>query len=124
MDAAKLLRALWESFEARDWEGAGRLLAEDAVVEWPQTNERLRGRANILAMNRNYPEGWSIHVEDVWPAGPDRAVSRVRVPYGGSEEWAVSFCEARNGSISRLVETWAPAQTAPAWRARWVEPLA
>jgi ketosteroid isomerase-like protein len=123
MDEAAALRALWERFEARDWDGAGALLAEDVVLEWPQTRERLRGRANVLAMNQAYPEGWRIEVEEVWPAGPGRAVSRVRVPFQGSVEWCCSFATFRGGRIAHLVETWAPAQPAPAWRARWVEPM-
>src|SRR5262249_51397930 len=53
---------LWTRFESRDWDGAAELLAEDVVVDWPHSRERLRGRANVVGFNRAYPEGWSIRV--------------------------------------------------------------
>ena len=34
---------------------ASEIYAEDAVVEWPQGGERLRGKANIIAFRSTYP---------------------------------------------------------------------
>ncbi|WP_432264009.1 hypothetical protein [Streptomyces griseoflavus] len=42
--------------QARDGEGLGALLADDLVVEWPVSGER------IVGVNAEYPEGWSVHV--------------------------------------------------------------
>jgi limonene-1,2-epoxide hydrolase len=68
-EPAEVVRALWERFQARSWDAAGELLAEDVVVDWPQTRERMRGRANVIAVNRNYPEGWTIRVLRVLAEG-------------------------------------------------------
>ncbi|HSK48027.1 MAG TPA: nuclear transport factor 2 family protein, partial [Coriobacteriia bacterium] len=43
------------------------LLTEDVVIEWPQTNERIRGTANAKATFITYPGGLS-------NTGPDRVV--------------------------------------------------
>jgi hypothetical protein len=34
---------------------ASEIYAEDAVVEWPQGGERLRGKANIIGFRSTYP---------------------------------------------------------------------
>ena len=34
---------------------ASEIYAEDAVLEWPQGRERVRGRANIIAVRSVYP---------------------------------------------------------------------
>jgi ketosteroid isomerase-like protein len=119
----EIVRALWERFEARDWEAAGQLLAADVVVDWPQTRERIRGRANVIAVNRNYPEGWTIRVLRVVQDG-DVAVSEVEVEHVDHGTFhAASFFDVRDGRIVRGTEYWvdAPTDEPPAWRAEWVE---
>jgi ketosteroid isomerase-like protein len=122
-DPAEIVRALWDRFEARDWDAAAKLLAEDVLVEWPQTRERMRGRANVIAVNRNYPEGWTIRVLRVLQEG-DVAVSEVAVDHVDHGTFhAASFFEVRNGQIVRGTEYWVdpPSADPPAWRAEWVE---
>ncbi|WP_346656446.1 hypothetical protein [Streptomyces sp. H23] len=38
------------------------MLADDLVVEWPVSAERIEGRADFVSVNAEYPEGWSIEV--------------------------------------------------------------
>lgn len=122
-EPAAVVRSLWERFQARDWDAAGELLADDLVVEWPQTRERIRGRQNVIAVNRNYPEGWTIRVLRVLQDG-DVAVSEVAVDHVDHGTFhAASFFEVRDGLIVRATEYWVDPPTAepPAWRAQWVE---
>jgi ketosteroid isomerase-like protein len=122
-DPAEVVRSLWERFQARDWEAAGELLAEDALFEWPQTRERIRGRENVIAVNRNYPEGWTIRVLRVIQ-DRDVAASEVAVDHVDPGTFlAASFYEIRNGRIERATEYWVdpPSGDPPAWRAQWVE---
>jgi ketosteroid isomerase-like protein len=122
--ATGIVRAFWDRIQARDWDGAGALLAEDVVFEWRHSLERFRGRDNVVGMNRAYPEGWTIEVLRVLDAG-DVVVSEVRVP---SEDEAVffvaSFFEVRDGLITRAVEYWIEAghETPPDWRRRFTGP--
>ncbi|MCP9486146.1 MAG: nuclear transport factor 2 family protein [Gaiellaceae bacterium MAG52_C11] len=58
MRAAKLVRQLYEAYQARDWEASAALLHGEAVVEMPATAERLVGRENVLEFQRRYPEPW------------------------------------------------------------------
>ena len=51
----QVVERLWELAEKQDWDGAGALLHDDFVQEWPQSGERIRGRDNCMAVNKNYP---------------------------------------------------------------------
>jgi ketosteroid isomerase-like protein len=119
----EVVRGLWERIQARDWDGAGDLLHEDVVFEWPQTGERFVGRTNVIGMNRAYPEGWTIELGRIVAEG-DLVVSEVRVPHetlGVSH--AASFFEVRDGRIARAVEYWVDEgeQPPPDWRAPFRE---
>lgn len=125
MDAVDVVTALWDRVQARDWPGLGDLLAPDVVVEWPVSGELLRGRANVVAVNAEYPEGWSIRVLRVVADGPD-AASEVEVPMEGVGVFRVaSFWTVEQGRVTWAREYWTSpgADEAPAWRRPYVEDL-
>ncbi|MFG1811717.1 nuclear transport factor 2 family protein [Streptomyces sp. NPDC049040] len=125
LDAVGVVEALWARVQARDWEGVGALLAEDAVVEWPITRERIVGRANYVAVNREYPQGWSIRVLRILGEG-DQVVSEVEVPHVEAGLFrAASFWTVRDGLIVRGTEYWTTVGGEPSqeWRARLVEQM-
>jgi hypothetical protein len=49
----QLIIELWERMGRIDFVGAGELLHDDCVCEWPQSNERIRGRENFVTLNSN-----------------------------------------------------------------------
>ena len=120
-----MVRALWDRMQARDWTGVGELLADDVVVEWPVSAERIVGRENYVRINAEYPEGWSIRVLRVVAAG-DTVVSEVEVPH---EEMGVhrvaAFWAVRDGKIvdGRVYWTSLGADPSPQWRSAWVQPM-
>ncbi|GAB3122543.1 hypothetical protein GCM10027160_41570 [Streptomyces calidiresistens] len=118
---------LWRRMEARDWSGLGALIAPDAVIDWPATGERIVGRSAFVAVNREYPEGWSIRVLDVLAEpGGERVVSEVEVPQEGVGVFRVaSFWTVRGGLVVAGTEYWVTVggDAAPAWRAPWTRPL-
>ncbi|MFJ4844546.1 MULTISPECIES: nuclear transport factor 2 family protein [unclassified Streptomyces] len=125
MDASKIVRALWERMEARDWTGLGELLAEDLVVEWPVSGERIVGRERYVRINAEYPEGWSIRVLRVVAEG-EEVVSEVEVPHETMGVHRVaSFWTVRDGRIVAGREYWSQlgSDPSPEWRAGLVEPL-
>jgi ketosteroid isomerase-like protein len=122
--SAEAVRLLWERMEARDWDAVAAQLHSDVVVDWPNTGERMRGRDNYLAVQREYPEGWHIEVLRIVDGG-DEVVSEVRVEQDGKRFFACSFFELAEGRISRAVEYWSAGEPdrPPAWRAPWTEAL-
>jgi ketosteroid isomerase-like protein len=125
MEPADVVHALWDRIQARDWTGVADLVAEDAVVEWPVSAERIVGRDNYVAVNREYPEGWSINVLGVVADG-DQVVSEVEVPHVDLGTFRVaSFWTVSGNRIVRGTEYWTSvgADEAPRWRAGYVEPI-
>lgn len=106
MDASTVIKELWARTQARDWAGVGELVADDAVVEWPVSAERIVGRDNYVAVNREYPEPWEIRVLRVTGSG-DEAASEVEVAHGTMGLFrAASFWTVRDGKISSGTEYW------------------
>jgi ketosteroid isomerase-like protein len=99
---------------------ASEIYADDAVVEWPQGGERVRGKANIIAFRSTYPARLEFDVHritgchDIW-------VNEYTIRYDGRPVLAVGIMEFRDGKVVReriyFSDPWEP----PAWRAQWVE---
>lgn len=125
MNAAQVVEQLWSRMQARDWTGVGALVAEDVTVEWPASAERISGRKNYLAVNSEYPDGWSIRILRI-VAGEDgeQVVSEVEVPHEGVGVFrAVSFWTVRGGLIVDGREYWTSpgGDPIPDWRLPYVE---
>jgi hypothetical protein len=99
---------------------ASEIYADDAVLEWPQGGERVRGKANIIAMRSAYParQEFELHRtvgrQDLW-------VNEYTIRYDDRPVSVVGIMEFRDGKVIReriyFGEPWEP----PAWRAQWVE---
>ncbi|MEU6877842.1 nuclear transport factor 2 family protein [Streptomyces sp. NPDC046712] len=125
MEQTEIVRGFWDRMQARDWAGLAALLADDLVVEWPVSGERIVGRENYVRVNAEYPEGWSIRVLRVVAQGED-VVSEVEVPHDTMGVHRVaSFWTVRNGTITGGREYWTEvgSDPSPEWRAAYVQRL-
>ncbi|QXE35933.1 nuclear transport factor 2 family protein [Streptomyces sp. GMY02] len=123
MEPSKTVRLLWDRMQDRDWAGVGELLADDVVVEWPVSGERILGRENYLRINAEYPEGWSINVLRIVSSG-NEVVSEVEVPHDTMGIHRVaSFWTVHNERITSGREYWTEPGTdpSPTWRAPYVQ---
>jgi hypothetical protein len=99
---------------------ASEIYAEDAVLEWPQGRERVRGKANIIAVRSVYPARLDFHMHrtigchDLW-------VNEYTIRYDDQPVNVVGIMEFHEGKVAReriyFGEPWAP----PVWRSQWVE---
>lgn len=106
----------------RDEHEASGLYADDAVLEFPQGGERIRGKANIVAFRSAYPANLDFEMrrtigrDDLW-------VNEYVIRYDGKPSHVIGVMEFRDDKVIRetiyVGEPWEP----PAWRAQWVEPL-
>ncbi|MFD3804828.1 nuclear transport factor 2 family protein [Streptomyces sp. NPDC058619] len=126
MEPLNVVAQLWERIEARDWDGVAKLIAEDAVIEWPVSGERIVGRANFVAVNSDdgYSDERSVELLRILADG-DLVVTEVEIPQDHVVYRAVSLWTVRDGEIVGAREYWtSPGQDpAPRWRAGYVEPL-
>jgi ketosteroid isomerase-like protein len=110
----------WQAFQEGDLNTVGETYHDDAVQEWPQSGERVIGRANIMAINQNYPGLPAGTVRRITGTG-DVWVVELTLDYGGDRYDAVSILEMRDGRIARETDYFAEPFDAPEWRAQWVE---
>src|SRR5215831_20036148 len=103
--AVDLVQEFWELMATNDFRSVGSLLADDFVLDWPQSGERIRGRNNYAAMNEEYATTtghWTFTVNRL--VGDDQeAVSDVTVSDGVQNARAISFFEVREGKIVKMV---------------------
>ena len=107
MKAVALVQKFWEAMKTNDFRSVGPLLSDDFVLDWPQSNERIRGRDNFAAMNEEYPAHgrWQFTINRI--VGDDvQAVSDVSVTDGVQKARAISFFSASGGTIQQMVEFW------------------
>jgi len=93
-----------------------------AVLDMPQSGERIRGRDHMKAMQEAYPGPPTITVRRVVGSG-DVWVVEGRSDYGGRIYHIANILEFREGKIIRETRYYADPFEAPAWRAQWVEPI-
>jgi hypothetical protein len=123
MDDATVRAMIKDHFDtaADDIVRSSELYADDAVLEFPQGGERIRGKANIIAFRSAYPArlGFAMHRtvgrQDLW-------VNEYTIQYDdGTPFHVVGIMEFGDGKVVReriyFGEPWEP----PAWRAQWVE---
>lgn len=98
-----------------DFEAASRLLCEDYALVWPQAGERVEGRPDFVAVNRDYPaHGLSrFEVHRIVAEGTD-VVSDVSVTGGKIGGRAITFSTVEDGLITAQLEFWPETFTAPA----------
>ncbi|MDJ1138200.1 nuclear transport factor 2 family protein [Streptomyces iconiensis] len=128
MRPVDVVAKLWDRIEARDWGAVGGLMAEDAVIEWPVSGERIVGRDNFVAIQSEYPEGWSIRVLRVLAGGEDseQVASEVEVPHTEFGVFrAASFWTVSEGRITAGREYWTDlgGEHPPEWRTKFTEPI-
>ena len=123
-DAKQIVSQFWAAMHANDFAGAGALLHDDYVLDWPQSGERIRGRANFVAVNANYPAPgrWRITLDRLVAEG-DQAASQVTVTDGAMVATAITFSTVRDGRIWRQVEYWPDPFAPQPWRRQWVEQI-
>src|SRR5262245_26730683 len=120
-DNRATLDRMIEAMISGDWDTVEDVMADDAVVEYPQSGERLVGRTACLNVYRNYPGGPPAYELLRITGGPDIFTAEARGDYGGEIVYMTSIVEFRDGKVSRQTDYFASAFEAPAWRSEWVQ---
>ncbi|RQS66466.1 nuclear transport factor 2 family protein [Burkholderia sp. Bp8963] len=123
-DTATVVREFWRLMATNDFHAVKAVLAEDFVLEWPQSNERIRGGDNFARLNAAYPADgpWSFTINRI-VAGERDATSDVSVTDGVVQARAITFFTVENRTITKIVEFWPEPYDAPFDRSQFVERL-
>jgi hypothetical protein len=112
----------WAASDAGDFETEHRIYHEDAVLEYPQSGERTRGRSNIQNQRAGQPSKKRFAVRRIMGGG-DVWVTELILTYDGKPSYTVSIMEFKDDKVTRETQYFADPFAAPAWRAQWVEPM-
>jgi hypothetical protein len=132
MDDSQMVARIRQLFEFGDMREYGKAMEEmasdDIVQEWPQSGERIRGKANIAKMN----EGYSANTGTTPKATLRRIVEPGKawiiegtIDYGdGTPVSSVAIIElGPDGKIAKETDYFANPFEAPEWRKSFVEQM-
>jgi len=122
-DDTKIRAALdrhWAASDANDFETEHEIYRDDAVLEYPQSGERIRGRHNIQASRfaqpnkKRFAVNRILGVTDLW-------VTELVLTYDSAPTYTVSIMEFADGKVARETQYFGdPFPPGPS-RAQWVE---
>ena len=112
----------WTASDANDFEGEHQIYRDDAVLEYPQSRERIRGRANIQASRTAQPNHKRFTIRRIVGAG-DLWVSEYVLTYDGRPSYTVSIMEFLDGKVVRETQYFGDPFDPGLSRAQWVEPM-
>lgn len=98
------------------------LFHDDAIMDWPQSNERIVGAENRRATYGSFPQLPTITPRRMVSDG-DLVVAEAHMDYGGPSYEAVFIFEFRGGKIAKETAYWSEPFEAPVWRSKWVEKI-
>ena len=110
----------WAASDANDFEAEHQIYRDDAVLEYPQSGERIRGRRNILSSRAAQPNRKSFAVRRIIGAG-NLWVTEYILSYDGQPSYTVSIMEFLEGKVARETQYFGDPFTPGPSRAQWVE---
>jgi hypothetical protein len=122
IDIRARIQQHWEASERGDVEAEHAIYAEDAILDYPQSGERFRGRAKIQAQRGGHPAERHFTVRRIHEGG-GVWVSECVITYDGAPTYSVSIMEISDGLVTHETQYFAdPFAPAPD-RAALAEPI-
>jgi ketosteroid isomerase-like protein len=103
-----------------DMDAVHAIYAEDVVVVYPQSGERIVGRANLRALRESYPAKLDFTIDRITGTG-NVWVTEYVISYEGKPVNTVSIMEFDGAEVVRETLYFADPFEAPEWRSQWVE---
>ena len=103
VDEQEIRQALdrhWAASDVNDFDAEHDIYWEDALLEYPQSGERIRGRRNIQASRAAQPNSKRFEVRRIVGMG-DVWVTEFILSYDGQPSFSVSIMEFRDGKVAR-----------------------
>ncbi len=110
----------WAASDANDFETEHLIYHDDAVLEYPQSGERTRGRRNIQGQRASQPSNKRFSIRRIIGSG-NLWVTEFILTYDAKPSYTVSIMEFSGVKVVRETQYFADPFVAPAFRAKWVE---
>jgi hypothetical protein len=119
-DVRAALQRHWEASDVNDFATEHQIYRDDAVLDYPQSGERIRGRANIQASRTAQPNLKRFTVRRLLGGG-DLWISELVMTYDAQPFYVVSIMEFEDGEVVHETQYFSdPFEPGPS-RAQWVE---
>lgn len=120
----EILNAHWQASAAGDLDAEHDIYADDAICDYPQSRERILGRANLQALRGHHPGKPSgFEVTRIQGEG-NLWVSQYSINYQGRAAYTISVMEFRDdGKVVHETQYFTDPFDAPAWRNQWVQKM-
>jgi hypothetical protein len=119
-DVRSALQRHWEASNANDFVAEHAIYADHAVLEYPQSRERIRGRHDIQASRMAQPSKKQFTVRRMLGGG-GLWVSEIVLTYDDKPVNVVSIMEFEDGKVIRETQYFGDPFEPGASRAQWVE---
>jgi hypothetical protein len=110
----------WAASDANDFVTEHLIYREDAILDYPQSGERTRGRRNIQGQRSSQPSNKRFSIRQIIGSG-DLWVTEFILTYDAKPSYTVSIMEFTGVKVVRETQYFADPFPAPAFRAKWVE---
>ncbi len=119
-DLRAALQRHWAASDSDDFAAEHEIYEDDAVLEYPQSGERIRGRCGIQESRMAQPNKKRFTVRRLQGSG-SLWVSELVVTYDGQPSYVVSIMDFEGEKVIREAQYFgSPFEPGPS-RARWVE---
>jgi hypothetical protein len=119
-DLRAALQRHWALSDANDFAAEHEIYRADAVLEYPQSGERIRGRSNIQASRAAQPNAKRFDVRRILGGG-DLWVSELVLKYDDQPFYVVSVMEFEASEVVRETQYFGEPFAPGPSRAQWVE---
>jgi hypothetical protein len=119
-DVRVALERHWALSDANDFAAEHEIYRADAVLEYPQSGERIRGRSNIQASRAAQPNAKRFAVRRILGGG-DLWVSELVLKYDDQPYYVVSVMEFEGVEVVRETQYFGDPFAPGPSRAQWVE---
>lgn len=119
-DIRAALQRHWLASDANDFAQEHAIYADHALLEYPQSGERILGRQNIQASRMAQPDSKRFTVRRTLGGGA-LWITELVMTYGEKPFHVVSIMEFEAGLVVRETQYFAEPFSPGASRARWVE---
>src|ERR1700751_3845802 len=111
----------WNASDASDFQTEHEIYREDAVLDYPQSGEHIRGRHNIQESRTVQPNKKRFTIRRMMGSG-DLWVTEFVLSYDGIPSYTVSIMEFRDGLVASETQYFADRFDPAPSRAHLVEP--
>jgi ketosteroid isomerase-like protein len=112
----------WTASELGDIDTEHAIYADDAILDYPQSGERFRGRSAIRAQRGGHPADRHFTVLRI-RGGGDLWISECVITYDGAPTYSVSIMEFTGDLVAHETQYFADPFPAPSARAALAEPI-